>query len=260
MDGADGNLGHAELADLAALVDGSLPPSRHTRIDATIERSPPLEMLLDEQLGARAAIRSLDTPAPATLRVRIEALRRARRRRRRRCAFACGFAAALAAATLLAITIPPAGQPRASPTVLDAAALAKRGASARAPTDHRQHPTLLAASVASIHFPDYPERLGWHAAGTRTDKLAGRRTQTVFYDRRGDQVAYTIVSGPALEWPAGARRTVHAGVTLRFIERATPTIVTLLRGGKTCVLSGASVSRQELLRLAAWKGKATGRQ
>jgi len=256
---ACGHIGDAELAELTALADGSLTPSRQTGIEAAIERSPPLRILLDEQRAALTAVRSLDAPVPATLRVRIEALRcAATRRRRRRRAFAGAFAAVVAAATPLAAVILPASQPRPSPTVLDAAALAKRGLSARVPGSDRQHPSQLAASVARVPFPDYPERFGWRAFGTRTDELADRRAETVFYDRHGDQVAYTIVSGPALEWPGAARRTVRAGVTLRFVERAGATIVAWFRGERTCVLSGGGVARHELLRLAAWKGQATG--
>jgi hypothetical protein len=47
------------------------------------------------------------------------------------------------------------------------------------------------------------------------------------------------------------------GVKLRSTERDGTTTVTGLREGRTCVLSGAAIPREELLALAAWKGEGT---
>jgi hypothetical protein len=46
-------------------------------------------------------------------------------------------------------------------------------------------------------------------------------------------------------------------VELRSTERDGTTTVTGLREGRTCVLSGAAIPREELLALAAWKGEGT---
>jgi hypothetical protein len=56
---------------------------------------------------------------------------------------------------------------------------------------------------------------------------------------------------------AGWKQTRRDGVELRSTERDGTTTVTWLREGRTCVLSGAAVPREELLALAAWRGEGT---
>ncbi|HEX2504193.1 MAG TPA: hypothetical protein VHK00_09620, partial [Miltoncostaeaceae bacterium] len=47
----------------------------------------------------------------------------------------------------------------------------------------------------------------YRAVGERSDTIEGRQAATVYYSGpRGARVAYTIVAGPALDWPEGARR------------------------------------------------------
>jgi hypothetical protein len=225
MEGAHGNLSSAELAELAALADGSLPRAKRAAVAVAVERSADLRELLDEQRVAVAAVRALDAPAPASLRARLEATPRATERRRAR---ALRVGAALAATALLALALLPGGQPGA-PTVLEAAALADRGANASAPRGDRRRPDRLDARVAGVPFPAYGPQLGWRAAGTRSDELSGRVTRTVFYERRGRQASYTIVSGDALVWPPGAQRMRRAGVTFRVAEHGSRTIVSWLR-------------------------------
>ena len=41
--------------------------------------------------------------------------------------------------------------------------------------------------------------------GTRTDEIGGRKTRTVFYEKDGKRIAYTIVDGDPLSTP-GERR------------------------------------------------------
>ncbi|MGH2962526.1 MAG: hypothetical protein ACRDL3_10095, partial [Solirubrobacterales bacterium] len=166
-----------------------------------------------------------------------------------------GGIAAAAAAAVLAVLVLPGGA--SSPTVPEAAALAERGASAPAPAPAEGEPTLLAASVGGVAFPDFREMFGWRAAGERSDDLDDRATRTVYYDRGGDRIAYTIVSGAKLEWPPDWRRTRREGIELRSSERDGTTTVTWLRDGRTCVLSGRDVPREELLILAAWQGDGT---
>jgi hypothetical protein len=48
---------------------------------------------------------------------------------------------------------------------------------------------------------------------------------------------------------------VREGTELRSIERGGRLVVTWLRGGHTCVLSGAGVKPAVLLDLAGWRGK-----
>jgi hypothetical protein len=257
MVGEDGNLSAVELADLAAFADGSLPARRQAKVSAAVERSPQLQALVEEQRDALAAVRAVDVSAPPALHARVQAERRRQGRPRwRGFALAGGLATAMAAAALLAVLVLPGGHSGA-PTVAETADLAQRGPSAPAPPQQRREPNLLAASVAGVPFPDYRAMFGWRASGARADDLDGRATRTVFYDREGRRIAYTIVSGAKLDWPANAPRTSREGVQLRYLRSGATNVVTWLRGDHTCVLSGTGVARGELLELAAWKGKGT---
>jgi anti-sigma factor RsiW len=253
----DGNLSDAEIAELAAFADGSLPARRRAKVAAAVERSPQMRALLDEQRAALAAVRAVDVPAPARLRSRVESSlpHPASRPRWRGLALPAGIAAATAAAVLLAVLVIPGGG--SGPTVAEAAALSNRGPSAPAPPPDRGEPNLLVASVDGVAFPDYLEMFGWRASGERADDLDERTTRTVFYERGHDRIAYTIVSGEQLEWPPDWKQTRREGVELRSTQSDGKTTVTWLRDGRTCVLSGADVPREELLALAAWKGEGT---
>jgi len=73
--------GDQEIAELAALADGSLSPSRRAALEARVAESPELAELLAEQERAVALAWSAaaDVEAPASLRARIDAQRRAPR-------------------------------------------------------------------------------------------------------------------------------------------------------------------------------------
>lgn len=236
-------------AELAAFADGSLSPRRRAQIAACIERSPELHVLVGAQRAALAAVRALDAPAPA----RLRALRPPEPSRPHARLRTVPLAIAAAVAVLIAGVLPLQGR-RNEPTVLEIAHLADRSPSAPAPPTDRADPSLLKAAIAGVPFPNYAARLGWHATGTRADELGGRQTRTVFYARGDRRIAYSIVAGHALAWPANARRTRRDGTELRHLRRGEQIIVTWLRAGHTCVLSGARLSRDELLELAAWNG------
>lgn len=70
-----------EIAEFAALADGSLSPSRRAALKAKVAESPELAHLLAEQERAVALARSatVQVEAPASLRERIDAQRGARR-------------------------------------------------------------------------------------------------------------------------------------------------------------------------------------
>jgi anti-sigma factor RsiW len=246
----DGQISEAELA---AFADGSLSPRRRAQVAACIERSPELHVLVGEQRAALAAVRGLDAPAPARLRalLRPEPSRPPSRPHARLRTVPLAIAAGIA--VLLVVVLPPQGR-RNEPTVLEVARLAGRSPSAPAPPTDRAEPSLLDAAIAGVPFPNYAARLGWHATGTHADELDGRKTRTVFYARGDQRIAYSIVAGNPLAWPANARRTRRDGTELRHLRRGGQTIVTWLRAGHTCVLSGARLSRDELLELAAWNG------
>jgi anti-sigma factor RsiW len=73
--------GSRDIAELAALADGSLAPERREALEARIAASPELAGRLAEQERAVALARTAaaDVEAPAALRARIEARRRAKR-------------------------------------------------------------------------------------------------------------------------------------------------------------------------------------
>src|SRR2546423_3473066 len=115
-----------ELADLAALADGSLAPERRSEVEARVAADPELRALADEQRRAVKLTRSAaaETRAPLALRERVEADRQrlAPRARRRRRGLMGGLAAALAVAVLAVVLALPGGAP-GRPTLVQAASL-----------------------------------------------------------------------------------------------------------------------------------------
>jgi hypothetical protein len=240
-------------ADLAALADGSLPESRRPVVQAAVEESPELAALLAEQERAVTMVRTAvaDVEAPSGLRRRLEAAQQ-RRRRPRPLAFA-GAAATLAAAALVLVLVLPGGA--GGPTVAEAATIGVRGSAAPAPAPRAVEPKLLARDVEGVAFPSWTESFGWEATGARTDELAGRDTATVFYEKDGKEIAYTIVGGDALEVPGDAQEFRREGTDLLVFHQGDRLVVTWQRNGKTCILSGTGVTPDVLVKLAAWKGE-----
>ena len=99
--------GGQELAELAALADGSLAPERRAALEAQVAASPELADRLAEQERAVALTTSAaaEVEAPAALRARVEAQRRPRRRRRPRRLVASGAAAAVAVGRRLGVVV-----------------------------------------------------------------------------------------------------------------------------------------------------------
>jgi hypothetical protein len=98
--------GEQELAELAALADGSLSAERRTALEARVADSPELAERLAEQQRAVALTRAVaaEVEAPAALRARIDAERRAPRRPAGRfVAIAAVATAAVAAAVGISI-------------------------------------------------------------------------------------------------------------------------------------------------------------
>lgn len=243
--------------ELAALADGSLAPAERDEVEAAVRADPALNAALEEQRAAVAALRTAGARvrAPLSLRERIEADRRrlAPRARRRRAGLAGALATGLAAAALvLALTLP--GGTPGGPTVVRAAGLGALPPTIKAPK-RRDGSKVLAAALDGVPYPYWGDAFGWETAGLRRDRLDGRRAVTVFYEKGGRRIGYTIVSGRPLQAPADAESEVYAGTRLRSYVRAGRAVVTWLRGGRTCVLSGAGVPREALLRLAAWRGR-----
>jgi hypothetical protein len=99
MNRRDDEAGGQELAELAALADGSLAPERRAALEARVAASPELADRLAEQQRAVALARSAveAVGAPASLRAQIERQRRTPRTPPPRRAFLIGAAATTAA-------------------------------------------------------------------------------------------------------------------------------------------------------------------
>lgn len=238
--------------DLAALADGSLPETRREAVEALVEESPELAARLAEQRRAVALVRGAarDVEAPAGLRARIEAQRRPRARRR---PLLLGAGVATAAALALAIALVlPSGV--GGPSLAQAATLATRPPTAAAPRPLPSNPKLLDRAEEGVPFPAWLGKFGWRSAGVRVDKLEGREATTVFYEKKGKRIGYTILGGGHIPVPEGADEARRQGVELHALTLDGREVVTWLRRGHTCVLSGAGVDRDVLLKLAAWKG------
>jgi hypothetical protein len=161
--------------------------------------------------------------------------------------------AGVAAALVLALVLP--GVLSGGLTVADAAAFAAKAPSAPPPAGVPGTPQLLDAKVDGVPFPNYAKKFGWKPVGVRRDHESGRDIVTVYYRKDGRTVAYSIVSGDALDIPSDSRPSTSARVEYRTFRHNGRTVVTWKRGGHTCVLSAPAVARGELVSLADWRGK-----
>jgi anti-sigma factor RsiW len=229
-------------AELALLVDGRLDPERAAALEARADLAPRIALVRAGRDQLRAAAASVE--APFDLRRRLDALpTRVRRRRWRPLAALAGVGAAAAVALVLLT----AG---GAPTVRDV--LDSAGASPAAAIASSGGP-LLPVAVDDVRFPDYREKFGWRALGVRVREIDGRDVTTVFYERGGERVRYSIVAGDALAEPDG--EDVEAeGTRLRRVGAGNA--VTWQRLGHTCVMEGTpGVSLASVAELAGWKAK-----
>jgi hypothetical protein len=117
-------------------------------------------------------------------------------------------------------------------------------------------PALLDVEQSGVAFPNWEAKFGWKAVGQRTDDLGNRTATTVFYrNKAGKQIAYTIVSGKALDDPDNFAQFTLNGVPLKTFSTGNPKDVTWLREGHSCVMTGEGVPTAKLLELASWKGQ-----
>jgi anti-sigma factor RsiW len=246
-----------QLADLARLVDGTLPADRRAELEARVAASPQLRSIVERQGVALDALRgTADTGAPARLRAQVDRRRGAGRAAgvgRRRVVTGGAIAAFAAVALALILVLP--GAFSGGPSVAEAAALGEKPPTHAAPGAVPGTPQLLDAEVDGVPFPNYAAKFGWKPAGARQDHPSGRGTTTVFYEKGGRRIAYTIVSGDTLDPPSDARTTTRGGVEFRHFHNNGRTVVTWERDGQTCVLSGTAVRPAELVMLADWRGK-----
>ncbi len=251
----DSELTPREAADLSALADGSLDPGRREEVQAWVEASPERAALYERERRVVELLHEARSTerAPERLRAQVDAARAARHRTRplarRRVAWSGGLATAVAAVALALVLVLPSG----APSFAQATAVALRGPAAAAPApDPRAPGARLGRDVEDVYFPNWSST-GWRAVGQRTDAVNGRQMATVYYAWRDQQVAYTIVSVPALGQPAAPVSYVN-GVALRTLTVNDRLVVTWRRGDHTCILSaGGGVSPAALRSLAAWQ-------
>jgi hypothetical protein len=207
----------------------------------------------DEQRRIAELLRSFDAPAPESLHRRIESLvaahqsqlppRSSRRGVRRFSPLGLASAGAVAAAVVAAAIAVGLGGGGSAPTVSfsQAAASTLRAA------------TQLAVAVNGVPFPYWEDRFGWHSTGVRTDRVDGRSITTVFYaDSSGRRIGYAILAGTPAPRVAGGVIAWRGGVSYRLLTENGAAVVTWLRDGHLCVVSGHGVSSATLLRLASW--------
>jgi hypothetical protein len=214
-------------------------------------------------------VRVIDVPAPDSLHREVESLIAARSRLARRGRLtgssgggvrplvparrlaAVGALAAVAAAAAAIASISGGGASGLS--LREASALTLRPATASAPTENMSNHTQLHASVDGVSFPYWGERFGWRSTGSRTDRVGGRTVTTVFYaEAGGRRIGYAIVAGTPAPRSTGGAVAWREKTPYRLLsENGTP-VVTWLRNGHLCVVSGRGVSSATLLQLASW--------
>jgi anti-sigma factor RsiW len=247
-----------ELAELAALADGTLPPERRGPLEARVAASPELRELLERQRRAVAATRAAATePAPASLRTNVERRVDDRVARRRRPWLVPGlaFGGAVAAVTAILLALVLTGAP-SGPTVADAARLATSSPTGPAPARLHDSRSKLDERVDGVVFPDLARAYGWKPVGVRRDEVNGRAATVVYYEKGQSRIGYVILAGSALPSPSGSHAVKQGGVRYEALDVDGRPAVTWQRLGHTCVLTGAT-SRSELLTLASWRGGGT---
>ena len=178
-----------------------------------------------------------------------------RRRRPPRLALAVGGVVGCAViAAAIGVIVSPTGGGSLSPGVPAVARLALASATLPAPAEDPARPRFLTQAVDGVTFPYWEVSRGWRATGARMDTLNDRRIVTVFYaSHAGTRVGYSIVAGSALA-QRGATTVERLGVRFSVLTDGPLQVITWLRSGHTCVLTGRGVSAAALLRLATGDG------
>ncbi|HXQ00917.1 MAG TPA: hypothetical protein VN845_12750 [Solirubrobacteraceae bacterium] len=229
--------------------------------------SEPHSHIEDEQRHVAQLVRSFDAPAPQSLHRQIDSLvsehqdrrfpRRASPRRRFSTLGLASAGAAILAVVAVAIAMSGGSSSSAMPDLRQAAAPTLRAATLPAPAQNGAHRAQLAVAVGGVPFPYWEDRFGWHSTGARTDRLDGRSIVTVFYgDTAGRRIGYAILNGTPAPRIGGGTIVWRDGVAYRMLSNNGATVVTWLRDGHLCVVSGRGVSSATLLRLASWSDSA----
>ena len=224
--------------DLTHLADGTLEPGRRGPLERLVTESPELQRRLDDQRRAVEAARFVAQRERAPLALRIHRRALGAKSRPRRPKLLVGGLAGSVAAVAAVLALAAGGEPGL--TVAQAATLATRPPLASVGEPAGDADTLPRLRAAGLPFPYWEDEFGWRATGVRTDRIDGRDTTTVFYRHGRQEIAYTIVSGSPLSQQASAT------------DLGGRRVITWLRHGHSCVLSGRDVPTAALVQLAAW--------
>jgi hypothetical protein len=212
-------------------------------------------------------VRSIDVRAPERLHSQIQALVDGHSARRGDSPWArllgeppalglrLGGAVAVVAAAALAVVLALSGGGSGATTLtLHAASpLTLRAATIAAPAQSTTHPNELAASVEGVAFPYWEDHFGWRASGARVDHIGGRLVTTVFYTNASHQrIGYEIVAGTPAPPANGGIIESREGRPYRYIKEDGAWLVTWLRAGRRCIVSGRGIAWTTLVKLASW--------
>jgi hypothetical protein len=160
------------------------------------------------------------------------------------------LAPALAAAAVAALVVGLAVGAGGGPSVTALAAVSERPATGPAPEGDG---ALLAREFEGVAFPDWGREFGWHANGTRSDTIDGRRADTVFYTHEGHTIGYTVLAGEPIDPPESAATVTRDGVELHRFRDGHRDVVMFERNGRTCMLAGHVIHDDTLPKLASWQ-------
>jgi hypothetical protein len=240
--------------DLAAFADGSMPAAQRARVERALSASPQLRASVAAQQRALSAMEiAARERAPSSLRARVSLVQRPARRRSAggRGVVLASSAVVAGGAAVVAVVISLGGG-TVAPTVAQAATLTGLAPQAAVKEPGRDRGILPNVRAVGLTYPYWKDRFGYRAVGVRYDRLGGRRITTVFYAHRSSRVAYVIVSGSPLPIGAHAWNTERQGVKIWVTTSGTGMVVSWLRDGHTCILTGAGTQLPALLRLVAW--------
>ncbi len=201
-------------------------------------------------------VRSSDVRAPDSLHRHVGTLLASRRRRRLVLSPPVLGAVAAAVVVVVALAIALSGGGSPGPSLRQAAAPTLRAATLPAPPDSSANHARLAVAVDGVPFPYWEDRFGWRSTGTRSDRIDGRTVTTVFYsDAAGRRIGYAILAGTPAPRIDGGVVDWRGGVPYRLLTANGAAVVTWLRDGRLCVVSGRGVSSATLLKLASWSDR-----
>lgn len=216
------------------------------------------ELALAKKGEALISAAVAETHAPQSLREAIERDRERSQaapnapfwRRHRRVLAALATTTAVLAGVIVATQ---RGSEATEPSLAAVQAAAGFEATGPAPAPSGGDPPVLAVRVGPIPFPDWQEKFGWKAVGSREDQISGRTVKTVIYrNPEGARLGYSIVAGEPLgERPPGHEVT-RSGDSYHVAHAGEHTLVTWTQQGHTCtIVASSTVPEARLVDLAA---------